>query len=69
VEAFKIFKSESRFETADGSDFQEENSNLYRGTSKGLYPSTTPFGQRNIITTVESMISKKNILSISKMRF
>jgi len=46
--AFKIFKSEERFENADGSDFQEENSNLYRKPFKGLSPSTTPFGKRKL---------------------
>jgi hypothetical protein len=44
--AFKAFKSERRLENAHGSDFQEENSILYRGTFKGLSPSTTPFGKR-----------------------
>jgi hypothetical protein len=37
---------EIRFETSDGSGFQEENSILYSGTFKGLSPSTTPFGKR-----------------------
>jgi hypothetical protein len=44
--AFKTFKSGRRFENADESDFQEENSNLYVGTFKGLYPPTTPFGEK-----------------------
>jgi hypothetical protein len=44
--AFKTFKSERRFENADGSDFQEENSNLYVRTFEGLYPPTTPFGEK-----------------------
>jgi hypothetical protein len=37
---------EIRFETSDGSGFQEENSILYSGTFKGLSASTTLFGKR-----------------------
>jgi hypothetical protein len=44
--AFKTFKSERRFEISNGTDFQDENSKLYRRTFKGLSPSTTPFGKR-----------------------
>jgi hypothetical protein len=44
--AFKTLKSERGVDSADGTDFQEENSKLYRGTSKGLSPSTTPLGKR-----------------------
>jgi hypothetical protein len=46
---FKTFKSERRFETADGTDFQEEHSILYSGNFKGLSPSTTPFGKRRFL--------------------
>jgi hypothetical protein len=45
--ALKKFKSEREFVTADGADFQEENSKLYSRTFKGLSPFTTPFGKRN----------------------
>jgi hypothetical protein len=44
--AFKTLKSERRVYNANGTDFQEENSKFYSGTSKGLPPSTTPFGKR-----------------------
>jgi len=40
----KTFKSGRGFENADATDFQEENSNLYYGTFKGLSSSTTPLG-------------------------
>jgi hypothetical protein len=44
--AFRKLKSERRVDNAYGTDFQEENSKLYSGTSEGLSPSTTPFGKR-----------------------
>jgi hypothetical protein len=66
--AFKTFKSERRFENADGSDFQEENSNLYVGAFKGLYPPTTPFGEKSFIRIVESTVHQIHLLSIPKMR-
>jgi hypothetical protein len=63
----KNFWSERKTVPADGSDFQEGNSNLHRGTFKGLYPPTTPFGERNIITTVQCRIPrKKHFVNISK---
>jgi hypothetical protein len=46
--AFKKLKSERRVDNADGTDFQEENSKLYSGTSKGLSPSTTSFKKEKV---------------------
>ena len=66
--AFKKLKSERRVDNADGTDFQEENSKLYRGTFKGLSPSTTPFGKRRFVKVVGLTIQKMNLLSIPKMR-
>ena len=48
-QAFKTFKSDRRFETSDGPDFQEENSKLYRRTFKGLSPSTTPLWKKKVL--------------------
>jgi hypothetical protein len=65
-QAFKTFKSERRVDNADVTDFQEENSKLYSGTSKGLAPSTTPFKREGLFRIVESNIPKVIILSIEK---
>jgi hypothetical protein len=46
---FKTFESERRFETANGTDSQEENSKLYSGVFKGLSPSTTPLERENLL--------------------
>jgi len=64
--AFKTFKSERRFEDADGSDFQEENSNLYGGTFKNLYPPTLPLERESL--AVGLTILKLFFLSILKMK-
>jgi hypothetical protein len=63
--ASKTFKSEERFENADGSDFQEENSSLYVGTFKGLSPSTTPLEREGLVRIIESTIHLIYLLSIS----
>jgi len=60
--AFKTFKPERRFETADGAGFQEENSRLYRGIFKGLSPSTTPLEREGLVRIVESTILKTTTL-------
>jgi hypothetical protein len=64
--AFKTFKSEGGFEYADGSDFQEENSNLCSATVKGLSPSTTPFGKKKLYRIIELKIHQIYLLSIQK---
>jgi hypothetical protein len=43
---FKKIKPERRVDNTDGTDFQEKHSKFYSGISKGLAPSTTPFGKR-----------------------
>ena len=63
---FKTLKSEGRFEYADGSDFQEEESNLYSRTFKGLSPSITPFGKRKFVKVVDLVRHKTNPLSMPK---
>ena len=64
--ALKKFKSERKFVTADGTDFQKEDSKLNGVIFKGLSPATTPFGKRKFINIGESMISRVTILSIEK---
>jgi len=38
----KTVQIRMRFQTAEGYNFLEENSKLYDGTFKGLFPSITP---------------------------
>jgi hypothetical protein len=65
--AFITFKSERRSQVAGGSDFQEEDSRLRSGIFKGLSPSTTPFGKRNLDHGFGFTIPKVTILSILRM--
>jgi hypothetical protein len=46
--ASKTFKSERGFETADGTDLQEETSKLSGRNFKGLSPSITPLERESL---------------------
>jgi hypothetical protein len=60
--AFKKLKSERGVDNADETDFQEENSKFYSGTSKGLSPFTTPFGKRRFYQGSRFITDTKRIL-------
>jgi hypothetical protein len=44
--ALKTFKSEGKFVTAEGTNFQKEDSEFKGVTFKGLSPAITPLGKR-----------------------
>jgi hypothetical protein len=57
---------EGRFQSPNGSDFEEENSNVCSGILKVFPFSTTPFGRKSLVKFVELMIHKLDFLSIQK---